>query len=107
MNSLGFLALTILDAGGALAVEQNARSVRAGDDMQVLAIFHEGMDVAPRSTPSFAVLLRHLIDAETFLFRAVEVLIDPELRFARRLQINLLNRIIALQLGDAERSALP
>ncbi len=70
--------------------------MRVGFDMQIGAAVHEGMDVAAGSTPALAVLLRHLVGAETFLLFGVEILADAELRFARRLEINLADRIVAL-----------
>ena len=64
------------------------------------------MDIGPRGAPAFAVSLRHLIDAEAFVILGIEILADPKLGFARRLQKGLLHRVIGAQFVDGERAAL-
>jgi hypothetical protein len=65
--------------------------------MQVGAPPHMGVQVATRSAPALAVLLRHLVDAQAFLFDPVEVVVDRETRFASGVQIDLMDRILGLQ----------
>ena len=100
------LALPVFDADRALAFEQDAGGMRAGLDAQIGAAAHMRMDVGARRTPAFAVLLRHLIDAEAFMLLGIEVLADPELALARALQEDLLHRIVGAQFVDGQRAAL-
>src|SRR5215472_6882246 len=101
-----FLALDILDANGALAVEDDARCLRAGLDAQVRPRPHMRVDVAARGAPAFAVLLRHLIDAEPLLLGAVEIVANAELPLARALQEHLAHRIVRLRTLDMQWAAL-
>src|SRR4051812_24109714 len=100
------LALPIFDTYGALAFEQDAGGMRRGFDPQIGARSHVWMDISPRGAPAFAVFLRDLVDAEAFLLLGIEILADPELGLARRLQKNLLHRIVRAQSVDRERTAL-
>ncbi len=95
----------IRHADRASAIKEQARGMGRGLDLQILAAVHERMNVAARCAPALAVLLGDLIDAEAFLLLAVEIVADPELGFARRLQINVPHRIVGAQSGDAERTA--
>ena len=103
---LQFLALAVFDADRALAFEQDAGGVRGGLDAQIAAAAHMRMDIGARGAPAFAVLLRHLIDAEPFMLVGIEILAQAKLRFLRRLQEDLLNGIVGAQLVDGERAAL-
>src|SRR5258708_9061184 len=105
-NLFCLLALAVLDADRALALEQDAGGVRLGLDAQIRARCHERVDVAACRAPAFAVLLGDLIGAEAFLLLGVEVFANPELRLARGLQVDLPHRIVGAQPGDMERAAL-
>ena len=50
-----------------------------GFDAQIGAAAHMGMDIGARRAPAFAVLLRHLVDAEAFMLVAIEIVADAEL----------------------------
>src|SRR6266403_71597 len=100
------LALAVLDADRALALEQDAGGLRLGLDAQIRARCHEWMDVAACRAPALAVVLGDLVGAEAFLLLGVEVFANPELRLARGLQIDLPHRIVGAQPGDMERAAL-
>jgi hypothetical protein len=80
--------------------------VGAGFDPQIGAAGHMGVEIGPRRTPAFAVLLRHLVDAEAFVIPAVEILADAELALARALQEDLLHRVVGAQFVDRQRAAL-
>ena len=58
---------------------------------------HVRMDIGARGAPAFAVLLRHLVDAEAFVLVGVEILAQAELRLLRGLQEDLLDRIAGAQ----------
>ena len=103
---LELLALAVFDADRALALEQDAGRMRHGLDAQIGAAAHMRMDVGARRAPAFAVLLRHLVDAEALVLLGIEILAQSKLRFLRRLQKNLLHRIVGAQPVDRERSAL-
>src|SRR5712691_825730 len=64
------------------------------------------MDIGPRGAPAFAVFLRHLIEAEAFVILGIEILADPKLGLARRLQKGLLHRVIGAQFVDGEWASL-
>ena len=83
---LQLLALAIFDADRALALEQDARRLRLGFDAQIGAAAHMRMDIGARRAPAFAVLLRHLVDAEAFVFLGIEILAQAKLGFLCRLQ---------------------
>ena len=68
--------------------------MRAGLDAQIGAASHMRMDIGARRAPAFAVLLRHLVDAEAFMLVGIEILAQAKLRFLRRLQEGLLHRIV-------------
>jgi len=87
-------ALPVFDAHRALALKQDAGGLRAGLDAQIGARRQMRMDIGPRRAPALAVFLRHLIDAEAFVILGIEILADPELRFARGLQKGLLHRVV-------------
>src|SRR6185312_7287218 len=99
-----FLALPVFDADGALALEQDARRPRAGFDAQIRPRCEMRVDIAARRAPALAVLLGDLVDAETFLLLAIEILADPKLRLARGLQIDFLHRIVGSEPADMERA---
>ncbi len=103
---LCLVALPVFDADRALAFEQDAARLRIGLDAQIGARGHVGMNIGPRRAPAFAVLLRDLIDAEAFMLLGIEILADPELRLARRLQERLLHRVVGAQFVDGQRPAL-
>src|SRR6185437_11191303 len=88
------LALDKFDADRALALEQNARALRACLDLEIRAARHERMDIAARRAPALAVLLRELVGAEPLLLGAVEIVADAQLRLARALQEHLAHRIV-------------
>ena len=100
-------ALPELDADRALALEQHARRLRARFDDEIGAPPHMRMDIGARRRPALAVFLRHLIEAETLLLRAVEILVDTELRLPRRFEKDLLIAVVRAQIGDIQRPALP
>src|SRR5207248_419073 len=95
-NLFGLFALPVLDAHRALALEQDAGRLRIGLDAQIRARSHEGMDIAARRAPAFAVLLGDLVDAQAFLFVGVEILAYAELGLA--------HRIVRLRSGDVKRA---
>ena len=105
-NLAGLCALPVFDPDCALAFEQNAGRLRSGLDAQIGAGCQMRMDIGPRGAPAFAVLLRHLIEAEAFVILGIEILTDPKLGLARRLQKGLLHRVIGAQFVDGERAAL-
>ena len=78
------LALPVFDADRALAFEQDAGGVRAGLDAQIGAAADMRMEIGARRAPAFAVLLRHLVDAEAFMLLGIEILADPELALPAR-----------------------
>src|SRR5262249_6190453 len=57
------LALGVFDADGALALEDDARSLRLRLDAQIRPALHMRMDIAARRAPALAIVLRHLVDA--------------------------------------------
>ena len=80
--------------------------MRQGLDAQIGALVHVRMHTGARSTPAFAVLLRHLVDAEPFMILGVEILANAKLRLARGLKEDLLHRIAGAQLVDVKRPVL-
>ena len=96
----------MVDADRALAFEQDAGGLRMGLDAQVRAGCHVGVDIRPRRAPAFAVPLGDLIEPETFMVLGVEILADPKLRLARRLQEGVLHRVVGTQFVDGQRAAL-
>jgi hypothetical protein len=70
-------------------------------------IMNMRMDVAPRGAPALTVFLRDLIDAETSVILGIAIHADAELRLARRLQKNLLHRIVGANLLTASGPPLP
>jgi hypothetical protein len=100
------LALPVLDADRALALEQDARGMRLRLHPQVGTVCDVRMNIAARRAPALAILLRHLVGAETFLLFGVKILADAELRLTRGFQKDLLYRIVGAQSVDGERTAL-
>ena len=91
------LPCAVFDTDRALALEQDAGGVRVGLDAQIGAVAHMRMDIGARRAAAFAVLLRHLVDAEAFMLVGIEILAQAKLRFLRRLQERLLHRIAGAQ----------
>src|SRR5215510_3078828 len=100
------LALHVLDADGALALEDDARGLRQNLHAQIGPVAHMRMDIAARRAPALAFVLRYLVDAEPLLLGAVEIVADAELRLARALQKHLPDRIVGAQARDAQRTVL-
>jgi len=67
------------NADRAFALKQDTRGVRLRLDMKIVAAVHEGMGIAARGAPAFAVLLRHLVNADAFLLLAVKIVADRKL----------------------------
>src|SRR4030095_16115505 len=86
---LFLLALHVLDADGALALEDDACGLRQRLHAQIGPGSHMLMAIAARRAPALAIVLRHLVDAEPLLLGAVEIVMDAELRLARALQKHL------------------
>jgi hypothetical protein len=61
------------------------------------------MDIGARCAPPLPVLLRDLIDTETFRLGNVEIRAERELRFASGLQEEFMEGIVGARLGDVQR----
>ena len=62
--------------------------------------------IGARGAAALAVDLGDLIEAEPFPTRAVKIVVERELRLARRVEEALLERIVRAQIGDVQRPAL-
>ena len=105
-DRLLLLALHVFDADGALALEQNLRRLRRRLDLEIAAVADMRMHIGARRAPALAVVLRHLVGAESFVIFGVEILADAELRLLRCLPENVMHGIAGAQLVDAQRAAL-
>src|SRR5712691_204074 len=63
------------------------------------------MDIGARGAPALAVLLRHLIDADALLLRAIKILIERKLALARGLDEYMRHGIVGAKLGHVQRAA--
>src|ERR1700682_128119 len=63
------------------------------------------VDIGAGGTPALAVLLRDLIDTNTLLLRAVEILIERKLALARGLDEYMRNGIVGAKLSHVQRAA--
>ena len=52
------------------------------------------MEIGARGAPAFAILLGQLVDAEAFLLLAVEIVAHRQLRLARGLDENVVERVV-------------
>jgi hypothetical protein len=66
-----------------------------------------GRQVRLGGAEALAVLVRHLVEADAFLARAVEVGVDARARLPRRLDEDRPEAMRAAQVHDVERAALP
>ena len=75
-------------------------------DAQIRALVHVGLQIGARRAPALALVLRHLVAAEPFVVLGIEVLADAELRLARGLMEDVMDRIVRAQPVDMQRAAL-
>ena len=60
------------------------------------------MQISTSSTPALAIFLRHLIDADAFLIRAIEVIDNGIAHLTGSIQIPLMNGIVGAQMADRQ-----
>lgn len=75
-------------------------------DAQIRPLAHVGIHIGARRAPALATVLRHLVAAEPFMVLFIEVLANAELRLARSLMEDVMDRIVRAQLVDMQRAAL-
>ena len=80
--------------------------MRPGLDAQIRALVDVGLQIGARRAPALALVLRHLVAAEPFVVLFIEVLADAELRLARGLMEDVMDRIVRAQPVDMQRAAL-
>jgi hypothetical protein len=98
--------LAHLDADRAHALEQDALDVRVRLDMQVPALSDVRQKIGTRCTAALALFLRHLVNADSLLLDAIEVLRDRQAGLARRLDEAAMEGIVRTQVADPQRSAV-
>ena len=98
-------ALEDFGADRAPAVEQQPQRAGVRLDPQIGPLAEMRPQIGARGAAAFAVDLGHLIEAEPFLARAVEIVVERELRLARGGEEALLERIVGARIGDVERPA--
>ncbi|MDR8730798.1 hypothetical protein FEQ04_05139 [Burkholderia pseudomultivorans] len=89
------------DADRALAVEADAQHRRIGDHVQVRPV--AAVDVGPRDAAARAVPMRDLVEADAFLRRAVEVVVERVAGRMRGLDESFGERIAKAQIRYRER----
>ena len=93
-----------LDAGGAVAVQQDAVDVGAGDQREVLAPQHR-VQVGDRRRAAHPAALGDLIPAHAVLLGAVEVVVGGKAGLQARLHERLTRAVAAAVLAHSQRSA--
>lgn len=101
------ILLAEFHAHRSFAFEDDARGQSVYFHSQVAALARDGVYVGARAAAAFAVLLCDLIQTQSFLFPAVEVVANRIPGLPRSLEVDVHDRIVALQLADTQGSALP
>ena len=98
-------ALEDFSADCSLAVEQQPQRARVRLDAQIGPLAEMRPQIGARGAAALAVDLGDLIEAEPFLARAVEIVVERELRLARGVEEAVMERIVGARIGDVERPA--
>ena len=93
----------IFDAGGALALEQDARRERLRHDVEIGAAAR-GFQIGRRGRGAHAAARGGLVEARAFLRRAVEIVVARIAALQRGLDEGLGERMRVAQVGNAERA---
>ena len=96
--------LPILGADGLVSLDQYPQHARPALDAEIGSFSEVRMDIGARGAATFAVLLRHLVEAEALLLGSVEILADREAGLACRLQEDPVKQVVGAQSGDVERA---
>ncbi len=94
------------NAGRALALQQDARAQRVGDDLQVGAAHRRAQERGGGRTPP-PVARGHLVVADALLLGAVEVVGPRQAAGASRLDVGLAQRVALADVADRERPGAP
>ena len=98
-------ALKDFGADRAPSVEQQPQRASVRLDAEIGPLAQMRPEIGARGAAAFAVDLGDLIEAQPLVARAVEIVVERELRLARRGEEALLERIVGARIGDVERPA--
>ena len=93
------------NAGDLVAIDDQPFDQRLGADIEI-GRFAQRLDIGTRCGPALAIALGHLVKAEAFLLRTVEIGIDRQLQLRRRFDEGVAGGIGVFLVAHEQRTAV-